>query len=119
MAAIAAISSEAPSVKVIVLTVSEEESDLVTALEAGARAYVLKGPAPPELLRIIGTVVNGECYVAPGLAARAIMRMRKTAEPVKPKAMTVSGLTNREGEILNAAAEGLTNKEVANRLGLS
>lgn len=119
LAAISAISAKVPSVKVVVLTVSEEEDDLVSALEAGARAYILKGTTTPELLRIIGAVVDGESYVTPGLAARAIMRMRKTATPLKPKAMSVSGLTSREGEILNAAAEGLTNKEVANRLGLS
>lgn len=119
IAAVGAIHSKAPSVKTIILTVSEEETDLVSALEAGASGYVLKGTAGTELVRIVKSVLNGEIYVTPGLAARAILKMRQSPAEEKPKAEPVAGLTKREGEILSSAAEGMTNKEIAKRLDLS
>lgn len=119
IAAAGAIHAKAPSVKTIMLTVSEEESDLVSALEAGASGYVLKGTPGSELIRIVSSVLDGEVYVAPGLAARAILRMRQAPAPQKPKSDQISGLTRRECEILGSAAEGMTNKEIANRLDLS
>lgn len=119
IAAAGAIRAKMPSVKTIMLTVSEEETDLVSALEAGASGYVLKGTPGNELVRIVKSVIDGEVYVAPGLAARAILRMKHTAPTEKPKSEPMAGLTKREGEILNSAAEGMTNKEIANRLALS
>lgn len=119
LAVIAAIKAKAPSVKVALLTVSESECDLVTALEAGASAYILKGTASQELLSIVDTVADGQFYVTPGLAARAIVQLRRSSPPAQSKAMTNSGLTGREIEILVAAAEGLTNKEIGKRLVLS
>lgn len=119
IAAAGAIHAKVPSVKTIMLTVSEEETDLVSALEAGASGYVLKGTPGAELARIVKSVLDGEVYVAPGLAARAILRMRHSPPVEKPKAEPVAGLTKREGEILSSAAEGMTNKEIANRLDLS
>ncbi len=119
IAAASTIRAKAPSVKTIMLTVSDEESDLVSALEAGASGYVLKGTPGTELLRIVRSVLDGEVYVAPGLAARAILRMRHLPHAEKPKSEPVAGLTKRESEVLSSAAEGMTNKEIANRFDLS
>jgi DNA-binding NarL/FixJ family response regulator len=119
IAAASAIQAKAPSVKTIMLTVSEEESDLVSALEAGASGYVLKGTPGSELIRIVRAVLDGDVYVAPGLAARAILRMREAQPAQKQRSDQISSLTKREGEILGSAAEGMTNKEIANRFDLS
>lgn len=119
LSAIAAIRAKAPSVKVIVLTVSEDESDLVAALEAGARAYVLKGTTSQELIGIIDAVADGQIYVTPGLAARAIVQLRRAPPAERSKSLTDAGLTQREWEILSSAADGLTNKEIGKRLSLS
>lgn len=119
LSAIAAIKAKAPSVKVVVLTFSEDESDLVSALQAGARAYVLKGTASQDLIGILGAVADGQVYVTPGLAARAIVQLRRTPPTEMSRSLANSGLTQREWEILAAAADGLTNKEIGKRLTLS
>ena len=113
------IHAKAPSVKTIMLTVAEKESDLASALEAGASGYMLKGITGKELVRIIRSVQDGEVYVAPGLAARAILHMRQAPAAEKRKTEPVAGLTKRESEILSSAARGMTNKEIADRFEMS
>lgn len=113
------IHAKAPSVKIIMLTVSEKESDLLSSLEAGASGYMLKGISGKELIRIVRSVQDGEVYVAPGLAARTIFHMRQAPAAEKRKAEPVAGLTKRESEILSSAARGMTNREIADRFDLS
>jgi len=118
--ALAAISQACPVVKVIMLTVSEAEEDVVAALKAGARGYVLKGISGPELVRVVRTVVAGDPYVTPSLAASLLGEWRDSGQgpPVSP-AERLSDLTQREREILELVAQGLSNKEVAQRCKLS
>lgn len=103
-----------PIVKMIMLTVSENEDDVARALEAGAQGYVLKGTSGPELLKTMFAVSRGESYVTPGLAARLLTHaMRQERAPALPE------LTERESQILAQVARGLTNKEIARDLSLS
>ena len=104
-----------PYVKIIMLTVSENDSDIMTALEAGARGYVLKGVGAPELVGIIKTVATGGSYVTPSLAARVLVAMQKPVEDTGPSNL-IDSLTKREEQILRLVAEGKSNKEVGNEL---
>ena len=113
--AAATISTTCPVVKLIMLTVSEDEEDVLAAFKAGARAYVLKGVSGPELIRIVRSVLAGEPYVTPSLAVGLLGDLRQTTAVADP----LSDLTRREREILEHVAVGESNKEVALALKLT
>jgi DNA-binding NarL/FixJ family response regulator len=107
-----------PVVKTVMLTVSEGEEDVTAALRAGARAYVLKGVAARELVRILRDVAAGEVYVTPSLAANLLFELTSGGASRQP-ASPLDELTEREREILELVAGGDSNKEIAARLYLS
>jgi DNA-binding NarL/FixJ family response regulator len=112
------ITQRYPSTRVVMLTVSEEDDDVLTALKMGARAYVLKGVPGRELLRILRQVHEGDVYVTPTLAASLLMDMSSPPRETEP-ASPLDELTDREREVLELVAEGHSNKEVARHLYLS
>lgn len=115
-----AIAKAHPGIRTIVLTVSEREDDVIAAMEAGARAYILKGVGGPELLATIRAVGRGETYIAPQIAARVLSRMQRRVNGGASKAKAVeSELTLREEQIMDQVAKGLTNKEIALKFSLS
>ena len=115
-----AIANAHPGIRTIVLTVSEREDDVIAAMEAGARAYILKGVGGPELLATIRAVSRGETYIAPQIAARVLSRMQRRVNGDASKAKAVeSELTLREEQIMDQVAKGLTNKEIALKFSLS
>ena len=75
LAAAQAVAARSPVTKIVMLTVSEEEEHLLTALRAGARAYVLKGVSGRDLIGILRGVWAGEVYVTPALAASLLLEM--------------------------------------------
>jgi len=111
------ITTTCPVTRIVMLTVSEEEDDLLAALKAGARGYVLKGVPVRELVRILHAVCAGESYVSPTLAASLLREMTRPAgaQPADP----LSELTAREQQILEGVAGGLSNKEIGQQLFLS
>lgn len=110
------IAAAFPVVKVVMLTVSEDEADVTAALRAGARAYVLKGVAARELVAILRSVAAGEVYVTPSLAAGLLHDLdRNRAAGGDP----LGELTEREHQILQRVAAGDSNKEIAALFGLS
>lgn len=113
-AAVRAISKAQPKVKVLMLTVSESEDDAYSALEGGAQGYVLKGVSGPELIQAIRTVAKGETFITPVLATRLLSNFRKHQTEQRGV-----DLTHREEQIIREVANGLTNREVAVKLGLS
>lgn len=113
------IAAAYPVVKIVMLTVSEREEDVVAALKAGARAYVLKGVSGPDLVRIVKSVVAGDPYITPSLAASLLGEWGDGAARSAARADPLSDLTVREREILEFVARGMSNKEVARHFGLS
>lgn len=107
-----------PYIKVIMLTASENEEHVSSALEAGARGYILKGIGAAELIRTVHAVHEGESYVSPQLAARLLTTLR-TRPPAPAVDDPLPSLTRREEQILDAVASGKTNKEVAKQLTIS
>jgi len=107
------------SVKVVILTGSENEIDLRNSLKAGARGYILKGVTGPELINIVNRVAAGEIYVTPTLAGHLLYEeFAPQSDSDQPKKL-LDGLTRREQEILDLVATGLTNREIADKLYLS
>ncbi len=111
------IAETAPDARVVVLTVSEGDDDLIEALKAGARGYVLKGVGAAALVDILRGVADGESYVSPALAARILTEMRGR-EPSRAEEDPLATLTPREEEILRLVGTGLSNKHVALQLDL-
>ncbi len=108
-----------PVTKIVVLTVSDEEEQLVAALKAGARAYILKGVTARELVRILRAVAAGEAYVTPTLAASLLLELTGARPGSRLPRSPLNELTERESQILEGVAAGLSNKAIGQQLYLS
>jgi DNA-binding NarL/FixJ family response regulator len=117
VAATAALAAELPGVRVLMLTMLEDDTSLVAALRAGARGYVLKGAAPEEILRAIRAVAAGQAIFDVGLAARLAGLVAGRRGDQRP--YPFPELSRRERDVLELLAAGHANTAIAGRLGLS
>jgi DNA-binding NarL/FixJ family response regulator len=106
-----------PQTRIVILSMHANDAYVLEALRHGAAAYVLKGSGPGELVRAVREVVAGRHYLSPPLSERAIdaYRNQAQAQALEP----YDSLTTREREVLQLAAEGKHNADIAERLGIS
>jgi len=104
-----------PQLQVIMLTVYRNQELIFQALQAGACGYLLKRSNPEELLKAITDVRSGGAPMTSEIARMVVEAFQK--KPPTQKA--AEGLTNRESEILALLSEGLSNKEIADRVDIS
>ena len=118
LAATRLISVEMPSVRVVVLTASEDDADLFEAVKSGAQGYLSKNLEGQELFAFLDGVMKNEPALTPGLARKVLGEFARNGSGiVKPP---VSVLTDREQDVLVLLTEGVTsNKELAERLFIS
>jgi len=102
---------------VLVLTVSDAEEDLASALQAGAQGYLLKDMEPDDVVDAVQRVVRGETVVAPALTLKLVHLLQDGGQPAKVDAL--QQLTARERETLDYLAQGLSNKAIARALDIS
>mgnify|MGYP001565397842 FL=1 len=114
--AIPALLDAAPSVNLLMLTVSENENDLFEAIKAGAKGYILKNVEPEDLIRSIKRAAAGEAVMSGNLTGKIMEEFRNL---VVQKEEHKEILTPREKEVLLLVAEGMSNKDVASELSLS
>jgi DNA-binding NarL/FixJ family response regulator len=111
------ISACAPVTKIIMLTASDAEDDVLTALKYGARGYLLKGVSGQDLIRAVRAVSAGETYITPSLAASLLSEVRNREKSQIPSVL--DDLSERESQVLEQVATGASNKEIAAQLFLS
>lgn len=105
-------------VPAVILTMSMAEDDLSAALRAGVRGYLLKDMEPDDVIESIGRAARGELVVAPVLAIKlAKMWQSQQTDALKPD--LVASLTEREREVLEHVARGMSNKVIAQALSIS
>jgi two-component system nitrate/nitrite response regulator NarL len=102
---------------VLILTVSDAEEDLASALRNGAQGYLLKDMEPEDVVDAVLRAVRGETVVAPAMTLKLVHLLQEGGSPVKENAL--KQLTAREREILDHLARGLTNKAIARALDIS
>ena len=114
------IGEDSPNSAVLVLTVSEEAQELVAALQAGARGYLLKNIDADVLTSSIRKAARGEDVIADAMTAKLVAQVRnRTAPPAATSNGEREKLTPREREILQSLARGESNKEIARRFDLA
>jgi len=106
---------QAPLAKILILTMHNSKEYIAQMIRAGARGYLLKDGSPAELVRAIKAVHAGEVFFAPSVSRVIVDQIvdggGRVVEPVQ-------SLTDREREVLSLIAEGLLNKQIADKLGI-
>jgi len=111
------IGQAVPSVRIVMLTVSEEDQNLFEALKAGAHGYLLKSVEPDELFRTLRGIVRGDAFLTPSMATKLVdeFTRRRGAEAAAP----AGSMSPREWEVLELLTRGAVNKEIAAALRIS
>lgn len=114
------ITTSMPGVEVLALSVSEDQDDLLEALRAGARGYVLKSSVQEEIVPAILAVGRGESWLSPKIAGQLIAEFRSRPKIVSKETLKAeTHLTRREQAVLIRLAQGMTNREIAVSLGIA
>ena len=112
------ILQENPHIGVILVTMFDDPESVFSGMRAGARGYVLKEADPEELWRAVGAANRGEVILCPIMARKVLEHFGKDAGRNQP-GLPYEGLTQRKLEVLQLAADGMSNKEIAGKLVIS
>jgi two-component system NarL family response regulator len=122
LAATRLIKAELPDVKIVMLTMSDEDGDIFEAIMSGASGYLVKTQEVDEFFSMFIGLSRGETPLSPGLAGRileAFARQATTCPTTGPQKMKDDVLSSRQIQVLTLAAQGLTYKEIGAKLYLT
>ncbi|HEY7280876.1 MAG TPA: response regulator transcription factor [Actinomycetota bacterium] len=108
-----------PHVRIIMLTVSDEEADLYEAIKAGAAGYLLKEVSTDEVPEAIRSVVAGQSRISPSMASKLLNEFAAWSRRAETPGIAAPTLTERELEVLRLVAQGMANKDIARELFIS
>ena len=111
------IVTASPHISILIITMLEDDESVFAAMRAGARGYLLKGANQSDLMRAIRAVTSGEVIFGPGVARHALS-LFATARPAF-RSRVFPELSERETELLLLMAQGYSNQEIADQLGLT
>jgi len=117
--ATSALRTEMPDAHVVVLTVSESEADLFSAMRCGARGYILKNASGDELIRAVQHIAEGGVIVSPTMATKLLGELAQVPGAGSQPEAAIEGLSPRETEVLQLVAQGDSNNEIAGTLIIS
>jgi DNA-binding NarL/FixJ family response regulator len=113
------IKLEFPSIRVVMLTVKDDDEKLFEAIRSGAQGYLLKDIRSREMLALLRAAMQGEAAITSALASRILAEFRRLSPHPPELQKSEPGLTPREQQVLNLVAEGATNKEIAEALTIT
>lgn len=106
-----------PNLKIVIVTASDEETEIADALHIGVHGYILKGVSGPELMAALVTINSGMPYVTPALAHR-LLKQSRGKSLIADKAAAI-GLTSRDKNVLGHLVMGMSNQQIAVALGVN
>lgn len=107
-----------PEARIIILSMYDDEHSVVSAIRAGARAFVLKRASDNDLIDALRTVAKGGSYLSPQVSDKLLTRIQRGDLEAKPAASALDELSPRELQVLRLVAEGKTSKDIAVMLNL-
>jgi NarL family two-component system response regulator LiaR len=107
-----------PATQVMILTSFEDEQKIVDAIQAGALSYLLKDADADTLAEAVRRTARGESVLHPRIAARLLRTVRQPDVKEDPAAAALDRLSQRESEVLGLMADGLSNQQIAQRMGI-
>jgi DNA-binding NarL/FixJ family response regulator len=113
------VTSLAPLTRVVVLTISDQDEDVMNAILAGACGYLMKDSSIQDLMQGIRAAAVGESLISPHIAAKVLQRMRATGTNEQDAATIRAELSDREIEVLKLIANGKDNAQIAGELHIS
>jgi DNA-binding NarL/FixJ family response regulator len=113
------IKREMPHVKIIMLTVSDDDRDLFAAIKNGAEGYLLKNLEPYQFFDMLEGIRRGEVAISGVMAAKILQEFRQPDQSLVRQPEAIDELTPREIEVLEQVVKGATNKEIASTLSIT
>jgi DNA-binding NarL/FixJ family response regulator len=113
------VAAIAPLTRVVVLTISDDDADVMAAIMAGACGYLLKDASIDSLVDGIRAAANGESLVSPSIASKVLQRLRDSEHPTSEAETIRAELSQREVEVLKLLANGGDNAQIAAELHIS
>lgn len=119
IAATLVIKEHYPHIKVVIITIYDNDESIFKAIQAGADSYILKETKAEKIYETIQDTLNGGAVMSPSIAMKALQALKKTSLPLQMQVANIPELSARETQVLECLGTGLTNKRIAEQLSIS